>query len=184
MKNPAFAALILAASAATSSAFGAAPIIKVGTTIYDRNENVVGKIQSVKGDAAVIDTGSAKITLGLSSFMSWPKGPSISMTRSELEAAAAKVQQSGDEEVRLQLTPGANVYDSSGAIAATVDSVQGNDVIINVGKHKAKLPVSAFSKSEKGARIDSTAAELEAAIEKQAPPPTETNTPLPQPPKK
>jgi hypothetical protein len=99
------------------------------------------------------------------------------MTRSQLEAAAGKVQQSGDDEVKKQLTPGAAVYDRAGAVAATVDHVDETGVIIKVGTKLARLPVSAFSKSEQGAAIDSTAAELEASVAAQAPPPSPGSPP-------
>ena len=75
---PATAAEAPAAQAATA---------KAGDTIYDTAGEVVATVESVSGGNAVITTGSAKATVPLSSFAAGPKGPTISMTKAQLEAA-------------------------------------------------------------------------------------------------
>jgi hypothetical protein len=60
---------------------------KAGDTVYDTAGEAVATIESVEGQNAVITTGSAKATVPLSSFASGPKGPTISMTKTQLEAA-------------------------------------------------------------------------------------------------
>lgn len=76
---------------APSSAPGApaaqAAAAKAGDTIYDTAGEAVGTIESVDGTNAVISTGTAKATVPLSAFASGPKGPTIGMTKAQLEAA-------------------------------------------------------------------------------------------------
>lgn len=60
---------------------------KAGDTVYDAAGEAVATIESVEGQNAVITTGSSKATVPLSSFGSGPKGPTISMTKAQLEAA-------------------------------------------------------------------------------------------------
>lgn len=77
-----------AAPAAEAPAAQAATA-KAGDTVYDSAGAVVATIESVEGGNAVLTTGSAKATVPLSSFAAGPKGPTISMTKAQLEAAIA-----------------------------------------------------------------------------------------------
>ena len=64
--------------------------IKAGAAVYDAEGKAVGKIESADAKGAVVNTGSVKATVPLSGFGKSDKGLVISMTRTELEAAAAK----------------------------------------------------------------------------------------------
>ena len=76
-----------AAPAAPEAPAAQAATAKAGDTVYDTAGEVVATIESIEGQNAVISTGSAKATVPLSSFASGPKGPTISMTKAQLEAA-------------------------------------------------------------------------------------------------
>lgn len=65
---------------------------KAGDTVYDPSGAVVGTVESVSGDNFVISTGSNKATLPMAALASGPKGPTLSINKSQLEAA---IQQAG-----------------------------------------------------------------------------------------
>jgi len=62
--------------------------VKAGVSVYDQKGNVVGKIDSVTADGAVVSTGKIKASIPLSSFAKSDQGLVISMTKSELDAQA------------------------------------------------------------------------------------------------
>jgi hypothetical protein len=88
------------ASAATAGADSAASIgpvqvaakedIKAGATVIDQKGGSVGTIESVSAEGAVIATGKARVQIPLGSFGKSASGLVIGMTKTELEAAAAK----------------------------------------------------------------------------------------------
>jgi hypothetical protein len=59
-------------------------------SVYDQKGDLVGKIESMSGDNAVVSTGSARASIALSSFAKSDQGLVISMTKGELNAAAKK----------------------------------------------------------------------------------------------
>jgi hypothetical protein len=62
--------------------------VKAGAAVYDPDGGTVGKIGAVSGDQAVIDTGSVRAKVPISSLAKNDKGLVIGMTKAELEAAA------------------------------------------------------------------------------------------------
>jgi hypothetical protein len=61
-----------------------------GAAVFDQKGGTVGKIVSSTAKGAVVDTGSVRATIPLSSFAKSDKGLVISMTREEIDAAAKK----------------------------------------------------------------------------------------------
>jgi hypothetical protein len=64
--------------------------IKTGANVIDQKGGSVGTIESVTADGAVIATGKARVQIPLGSFGKSASGLVIGMTKTELEAAAAK----------------------------------------------------------------------------------------------
>jgi len=60
---------------------------KAGDTVYDTAGEVVGTVESINGQTAVISTGTNKATVPLSALASGSKGPMIGMTKAQLDAA-------------------------------------------------------------------------------------------------
>jgi len=89
MTAPAFAQDAAEPAPAAEAPAAQAATAKAGDTVYDTAGEVVATVESVSGQNAVITTGSAKATVPLSSFAAGPKGPTISMTKAQLEAAIA-----------------------------------------------------------------------------------------------
>jgi len=64
--------------------------VKAGVKVFDQTGAEVGKIDSVKGDAAVVNTGKARAEIPLSSFGKNDSGLVISVTKAEIEAKATE----------------------------------------------------------------------------------------------
>ncbi len=73
--------------AATPAAATAADV-KTGASVYDKNGELVGTIDSVSGGSAVVSTGKVKATIEMSGFGKNDKGLMILLTKAEIEAAA------------------------------------------------------------------------------------------------
>jgi len=62
--------------------------VKAGVSVYDQKGKVVGKIDSVTSEGAVVSTGKTKASIPISSFAKSDQGLVISMSKSELDAQA------------------------------------------------------------------------------------------------
>ncbi len=74
--------------AAATPAAATAADVKKGSSVYDKNGDLIGKINSVSGKNAVVSTGKVKVTVELTSFAKNDKGLVLVMTKAEIEAAA------------------------------------------------------------------------------------------------
>jgi hypothetical protein len=64
--------------------------VKAGVVVYDKKGGEVGKIESVSAKGAVVNTGTARAVIPVSSFGKSDKGLVMSMSKAELDAAAKK----------------------------------------------------------------------------------------------
>lgn len=64
--------------------------LKSGVEVYDQKGVRVGKIESVNAKGAVVNTGTARASIPVSSFAKNDKGLVLGMTKAELETAAKK----------------------------------------------------------------------------------------------
>lgn len=149
---------------AAAPAASASPAVKAGATVYDAQGGVVGTIASTDGTNAVVDTGSVKAAIALSSFGSSPKGPTLGMTKAELEAAAGQQAQTSSEDFKAKLVPGATVYGSAGTELGTIKAVDSQFVTLTTPKGDARLPITGFGPGTKGVTIGLTAEQLAAAM--------------------
>lgn len=62
------------------------------------------------------------------------------------------------------IAAGATVYDSQGVSVGTIESVSGDNVVLAIGASRATLASSAFASGAKGVTVNTTKAQLEAAI--------------------
>ena len=63
---------------------------------------------------------------------------------------------------------GDTVYDSSGEVVGTIESVSGANAVISTGTNKATVALSALATGPKGPVIGMTKAQLDAAIQNAA----------------
>jgi hypothetical protein len=80
--------------------------VKAGVSVYDSKGGLIGKIDSVAGTDAVVDTGTTRSKIPISSFAKNDKGLVMSMTKADLDAAAKKAAPKADKSAKPQKTPG------------------------------------------------------------------------------
>jgi hypothetical protein len=78
------------ASSQTAITPATAADVKAGVSVYDQSGSRVGKIRSATKENAVVDTGTTRAQVPIASLGKSDKGLVISMTKSELDAAAKK----------------------------------------------------------------------------------------------
>ena len=67
------------------------------------------------------------------------------------------------------LSPGAKVLDTAGGTAGTIESVQGDNIVLATGRSKVSLSKASFAMGPNGPVIAMTAAQLDAAAAQAAP---------------
>ena len=167
-----FGASILPSAATAQAAPAAAESrvsLTVGAIIYDLQGGEVGKIESIAGENAIIDTGTNKATLPKSAFGAGAKGPVISATKGQLDALVTAAAAKADAALTAALVPGAEVRGKAGSLVGTVKEVNGEQVVLERSSGLVTLLKPAFTAGPTGLVISMTAAELEAAAKAAAP---------------
>ncbi len=140
------------------------PTLTAGTNVLGSDGVSVGTIDSNDGTNSVLNTGAVKVTLANASFGNSTTGPTLAMTKTQLDAAAnAKVAESS-EAMKLKLVAGAQVYGSSGNMVGTIKSADAQFVTLTTPKGDVRIPLNGFGSNEKGVMLNMTDAELAAAI--------------------
>lgn len=154
------------AAAPAAAATPAKTSVATGATVYDTSGNVVGTIEAVNGDMAVLATDQAKASIPLSSFGTGEKGPVLALTREQINsqagAAAAEAKQAQEQKKMSQLVAGATVKDPSGGVVGTIKSVDEQFAVVDTQKVQVRLPLTAFAAGDSGPVIGLTKAELDA----------------------
>jgi len=70
--------------------------IKADVSVYDQAGALVGKVDSVKGDSAIVNTGKARAEIPLASFGKNDKGLVVSITKADLDAQAKDAKKPKD----------------------------------------------------------------------------------------
>ncbi|KQT33394.1 hypothetical protein ASG29_04885 [Sphingomonas sp. Leaf412] len=175
MKHIVLTALLLGSTATAASAqttpapAPAAPAtagaaVAAGATVYDTAGGVVGTIASTDGTNAVIDTGTVKAAVPLTSLGAGTKGPVMAMTKAQLDAAAGQQQAQASAEFKSKLVPGATVYGTGGASLGTIKTADATNVTITTPQGDAVVPVGGFGPGPQGVTLGMTAAQLSAAM--------------------
>ena len=139
--------------------------VTTGATVYDTAGGVVGTIASTDGTNAVIDTGTVKAAVPVTSLGAGTNGPVLAMTKAQLDAAAGQQQAQASADFASKLVPGAAVYGTGGAQLGTIKSVDASGVTITTSAGEAKLPTNGFGPGPQGVTIGMTQAQLTAAIQ-------------------
>ncbi|HET8613554.1 MAG TPA: hypothetical protein VFL92_12380 [Sphingomonas sp.] len=137
--------------------------LTVGATVHDTAGGVVGTIERIEGDYAIVATSAHKVRLPKSSFAITPKGPVIAMTAAQLDAAAA--QAAPPPGTKPNVVMGASVVDTQGGAVGTITEVDAQFATVQLTTgQKVRLPITAFGAGLNGKlRIAMTAAQLGAA---------------------
>ncbi len=150
------------------------PTLTAGTNVLGSDGVSVGTIESNDGTNSVLNTGTVKVTLANTSFGNSTTGPTLAMTKVQLDAAAgAKVAESSAA-MKSKLVAGAQVFGSGGNMVGTIKSADDQYVTLTTPKADVRIPISGFGSNEKGVMLNMTDAQLDAAT---APAPTATPAP-------
>lgn len=148
----------------TSPAVSTPPTLTAGMAVSDPAGGAVGIIDSVTAETAVVATGTHKVALPLTSFAKGDKGAVISLTRIELDAAAAKAAENAATTLRAQIVSGTRISGSQGNVLGMVKGVEGDLVVVTSEHGDARLPIAAIGNGPHGLMVGMTAAEFEAAV--------------------
>lgn len=167
--STAAAALMLAAPAALAQdAAPAAQELKgpaAGATVYGPGDVEAGTIESISGNVAVLSTGTNKLSVPLDRFGKGVKGPTIALTREQLDALATQANTQAAAQLKEKLVPGAEVRGSAGAVLATVKSTTADQVTLATADGKqVNVPVTAVGVNDQGLVISMTAEQFQAAV--------------------
>lgn len=166
----ALASAALVPAAAVAQAPAAAPTagatVAAGATVYDTSGGVVGTVDSVDGTNAVVNTGTVKAAIPLTSLGQGAQGPVLAMTKAQLEAAASQQQAQASADFKAKLVPGTTVYGTGGAQLGTIKSVDASGVTLTTTDGDAVLPMTGFGPGPQGVTLGMTAAQLKAAMGK------------------
>lgn len=171
----AFALLLATPAAATAPVAvqaAAAPTPTVGAMVYDPTDGDVGTVVQTTPDAVVIDTGTHKAAVPLTAFSTGPKGLRITLTKAQLDEAAAGQQAQVQAQLKSKLVAGTAVRGVGGAPVGTIKAADEQFVTLTTTKGDVRLPVSGFGLDAQGVIVGMTAAQLEAAVSAAAPAPT------------
>lgn len=153
------------ASAQPAAAPQAGPSLTVGTPVFDPTGAEIGTIDSVTAEAVVVSTGTNKVAIPPSSFGAGPKGPLLSATRADLDAAAEKAAADTNARLTASLVPGAEVRGMSGQnVVGSVKALEGGLVRVTTPDGDVKVPLSSLSLGPNGLIIGMSASEFEAAV--------------------
>jgi hypothetical protein len=159
----------LAASAALATVILPAAVfaqVAAGAKVYGPEGNEVGTIVGVEGGIVTLDTGAHKAPLPEDAFGKSDKGPTITVTRAQIDAmmdeqvAAATAARDG------ALVAGAAVVTGKGAPAGTIRSVEGDAVVLDSPSGAVALKREHFAVNAQGALMALfTADQIAAATE-------------------
>jgi hypothetical protein len=144
------------AAPATPATPGAGVV--AGAKVVDTAGADVGTIESVASGNAILSTGTAKVSVPISSFAKGPTALVFGMTKADIES---KVAQASSAPVEIAV--GAVVSDPSGAKVGTVKEVAADGVTVASDTAQAKLPKTSFAKGATGLVIAMSPAQFDAA---------------------
>ena len=76
--------------------------IKAGASVYDQTGALVGKVDSVDADGALVNTGKARAQIPLSSFGKNDKGLVVSATKADLDAKVKETKTKTKTETKTE----------------------------------------------------------------------------------
>ena len=158
-------ALPMSAAYAQEAATTAAANVAAGASVYDPDGALVGTIERVEGDAALLTVGDKKIALPLSAFGKNDKGLLIGTKVDELKANIAAQEAEAAAKLQAALVVGADVRSVDGsAVVAKVKSIDGDNVILTSPDGDVGVPKSAFFMPEHGLSTPFTAEQFKQGV--------------------
>lgn len=161
-----FAKLTAAATLAfASTAALANPQVVTGATVTGPEGNAVGTIEQVANGQAVLNTGKHKVPLGMDMYGEGETGPTITVTKAQLDAMLDKQIAEANAKRDAALVAGAAVVSADGQAVGAVKTVEGDAIVLETEAGSAvALKREHFAVGQNGLMALFTMAELEAAM--------------------
>ena len=140
-----FAATALSLATVSGAAFAQAASVSAGQTVYGPDGGEVGKIDKVENGTAIVNTGTHTLGLTLDKFGKSPKGPSISVTKAQLDELVEKANAEAAAKLDAALVVGAAVVDNAGAALGTIDKVDGDNIVLKTDKGPVSMTRKYFA---------------------------------------
>ena len=150
----------LAAAAIPAAAFAQ---LAAGATVYGPDGSAVGTVASVDAGTVMVDTGSYKAPLPENAFGKSDKGPTITVTKAQLDEMMAQQVAAANTARDAKLVAGAAVVSPKGAALGTIKSVDGDAVVLESPSGAVALKREHFALDANGALIALFTAEQVAA---------------------
>lgn len=143
MKKSLIAAAIAAATLAPVAAMAqgtattATSAPTVGAKVYDAEGAEVGTVEAVQGGVVTVNTGTARAGLPATAFAMREKGPTIGMTKAQLEAAVngAAAQTGAAKDAAMVVD--APIKSSDGIVLGTISKIAGDDITVQLSSGSA-----------------------------------------------
>ena len=171
MKFPRIAALAtIAALAAPAAALAQDASLVAGATVFGPQGNEVGTIEKVDNGNVVINTGEHSATLAGNAFAAGDKGPTIALTKVQLNEAIEASMVKQDAALDAALVAGTPLRSSDGMAMGTVKSVSDEGLVtVERAEGPFALDKGMFAMDAEGLTMRMTKADLEAALSGEAP---------------
>lgn len=143
-------ATLPAAVLALSPLAAATDGVAVGATVFGPQGNEVGTIEQVDAQTVIVDTGKHKVPLGHEAFGASDKGPTITVTKAQLDEIVDQQIAEAAAKRDAALVAGAAVVSVKNMPLGTVDAVDGDTVILARNDKKVALKREHFGTSDKG----------------------------------
>lgn len=139
--------------------------VAVGATVYGPEGNAVGSIETVAEGVVTLDTGKHKAPLPANAFGKSDKGPTITVTRAQIDAMIDERLAAATAQRDAALVAGAAVSTADGQRLGVVKSVEGEAIVVERAAGPVALEREHFTVNQTGALMALfTAAQIEAAV--------------------
>ena len=146
-----FSKMALTAVAAAGLATAAhAQNVTAGATVYGPEGNPVGTIESVANGVVTVDTGKHKAPLPTSAFGKSEQGPTITVTKAQLNAMLDEQIAAANAKRDAALVETATVITADNQPLGIVKSIDGNTVIVSRSEGDVNLLREHFAVNPSG----------------------------------
>lgn len=145
-----FTAATLSLATVSGAAFAQAAHVTAGATVYGSDGSAVGTVDKVENGVASLNTGSHVVGLPLDKFGKSDKGPTIAVTKAQLDQLAEQASAQAGAKVDAALVAGAAVVDNNGTALGTIDKVDGDNIVLKTDAGSVTLTRKYFAVAPSG----------------------------------
>ena len=140
---------IVAASLVAAPALANDQVV-AGATVTGPEGNAVGTIETVADGQVVLDTGKHKVPLATNSFGEGESGPTITVTKAQLDAMMDEQVAAANAKRDAALVATAAVVSAKGAPLGAIESVEGDDIVLALADGPVALKREHFAVDANG----------------------------------